>query len=484
MDSSVEKLFAKRFPELKPPLRPEEALVESERCLYCYDAPCVTACPTHIDIPRFIKQIASENLTGSAKTILEANALGHSCARACPVEVLCEGACVFHDWQEKPIEIARLQRRATDHLRDSGKEPFKPGAPNGKKVAIVGSGPAGMSCAMYLRRLGFAVSVFERDEVPGGLNTLGIAEYKMRAQDSLDEIERIMKLGVDLKLKTEVGRDVSPSSLLEQFDAVFIGIGLGDTNNMRIPGEDLPGVWDALSFIRFVKERNLKPLGKSECTIVVGAGNTSIDAVTQSKRTGAKKVIMAYRRSEQEMGAYGFEYDLAKGDGAEFLWNAAPVKVLGAKKVEGMKFIRTETKNGKLAPIAGSEFTVPCDRVIKAIGQQKQLTVAKALGLKLDESGRIEVNRETLQTSTPRCFAGGDAVNGGKEVVNAAADGKRAAYGIWRALFPGQALPAGSMYWVSTIDIRRVAPIPDRSAAEPAKPPKAVKKSKGAAANA
>jgi glutamate synthase (NADPH/NADH) small chain len=470
MDSSIEKLYAERFQELKPPLRPEEALVESERCLYCYDAPCIVACPTHIDIPRFIKQIASENLTGSAKTILEANALGHSCARACPVEVLCEGACVFHEWQEKPIEIARLQRRATDDMRDSGREPFKPGAPNGKKVAIVGSGPAGLACAMYLRRLGFAVTVFERDSVAGGLNTLGIAEYKMRSQDSLDEIDRILKLGVDLKLNTEVGKDVKTDSLLKQFDAVFIGIGLGDTNMMRIPGEDLPGVWDALSFIRFVKERDLKPLGKSACTIVVGAGNTSIDAVTQSKRTGAKKVVMAYRRSEEEMGAYGFEYDLAKGDGAEFLWNAAPVKVLGAKKVEGMEFIRTETKDGKLVSIKGSEFTVPCDRVIKAIGQQKQLSLAKALGLKLKEDGRIEVSPDTLRSSESKIFAGGDAINGGKEVVNAAADGKRAAYGIWRALFPGQALPAGSMYWVSTIDIRRVAPIPDRNAASAHRP--------------
>lgn len=462
MDSALEKLYAQRFPELKPPLRPEEAVVEAERCLYCYDAPCVIACPTHIDIPRFIKQIASGNLTGSAKTILEANAFGHSCARACPVEVLCEGACVFHDWQERPIDIARLQRRATDHLLASGRAPFKAGDVNGKSVAVVGSGPAGLSCAFYLRRLGFAVTVFERDSVPGGLNTLGIAEYKMRAQDSLDEIERIKKLGITLKLETEVGRHVPAETLLSDFDAVMIAIGLGETNSLRVPGEDLPGVWDALSFIRLVKERAPKKLGQSRRTVVIGAGNTSIDAVTQSKRTGAEKVIMAYRRSEAEMGAYGFEYELAKSDGAEFLWNAAPVRILGSKKVEGVEFIKTATKNGKLVNLTGTEFTVPCDRVIKAIGQKKQLTLAKALGLKLKEDGRIEVHPDTLQTSMLRCFAGGDALNGGKEVVNAAADGKRAAYGIWRAVFPGKALPAGNEYWVSTIDGRKVAPIPDR----------------------
>ena len=459
----ADKLFTEAFPELKPSLRPEEAVVEAERCLYCYDAPCVTACPTHIDIPRFIKQIASGNLTGSAKTILEANALGHSCARACPVEVLCEGACVFHDWQEKPIQIARLQRRATDHLHASGKEPFKPGPDNGKKIAIVGAGPAGLACATYLRRLGFAVTIFERDEVPGGLNTFGIAEYKMTSKVSLDEVERIKQLGITLELGVEVGRHIPVEKLTSDFDAVFIGIGLGEANSLRIPGEELSGVWDAISFIKLVKQRKLKELGKSQATVVIGAGNTSIDAVTQSKRTGARKVIMAYRRSEAEMGAYGFEYELAKTDGAEFLWNAAPVKIIGGKKVEGIEFIKTATKNGKVVTLTGTEFTVPCDRVIKAIGQKKQLGLAKALGLALKDDGRIEVNPDSLQTSMRGVFAGGDAINGGKEVVNAAADGKRAAYGIWRALFPGQAVPLGNMYWVSTIDGRKVAPIPDRT---------------------
>ena len=454
MPSPVEKLFQERFGELKPALKPEEAAMEAERCLYCYDAPCVTACPTHIDIPRFIKQIATNNLTGSAKTILEANALGHSCARACPVEVLCEGACVFHDWQEKPIDIARLQRRATDHLHAEGKQPFKAGKPNGKHVAIVGAGPAGLACAMYLRRLGFKVTIFERQNKPGGLNTFGIAEYKMTAKVSLDEVERIMGLGIDVKF----GVEVKDASSLEGFDAVFIGIGLGEGNAMRIPGENLPGVWDAIAFIKHVKERDLKPLGQSACTVVIGAGNTSIDAVTQSKRTGARRVIMAYRRSEAEMGAYGFEYDLAKGDGAEFLWNAAPVRILGKKKVEGIEFAKTSSKDGKL--ITTKEMvTVACDRVIKAIGQAKQFSLSKSLGLKLQDDGRIAVDAVTLRTSEKAVFAGGDAVNGGKEVVNAAADGKRAAYHIFKTLFPGRDLPAGNEYWVKTIDGQRLAPV-------------------------
>ena len=459
MSSSVDKLYQDRFAELKPPLRPEEAVVEADRCLYCYDAPCVTACPTHIDIPRFIKQIASGNLTGSAKTILEANALGHSCARACPVSVLCEGACVYHDWQQKPIEIARLQRRATDQLHLEGRQPFKAGPDNGFKAAIIGAGPAGLACAMYLRRLGFAVTVFERQTSPGGLNTFGIAEYKMTSRVSLDEIERIMKLGVDLKLGVEVGKDIPADKLRSRFDAVFIGIGLGETKALRLPGEDLPGVWDALSFIKHIKTRDLKPLGRSACTVVIGAGNTSIDAVTQAKRTGASRVVMAYRRSEAEMGAYDFEYALAKTDGAEFVWNAAPIRILGKKQVEGVAFARTETKNGKLA-LTKKTFVVACDRVIKALGQTKQLSLAKALGLSLAGDGRIAVDEKTLRTSDSKVFAGGDAINGGKEVVNAAADGKRAAYAIFKALRPTAALPPGSDYWVSTIESRALEYVP------------------------
>ncbi len=455
MDSDTKTIFRENFAEIQTALRPEEAKIEANRCLYCYDAPCITACPTHIDIPRFIKQIASDNLTGSAKTILNANALGHSCARACPVEVLCEGACVYHDWQEKPIAIAQLQRRATDYLNEKGINPFTPGPDNGQRVAVVGAGPAGLACAAYLRRLGYPVTLFDKQTLPGGLNTFGIAEYKMGQKVSLDEVKRIFALGVDVKLGVEVGRDIPIDRLLSDFKALFIGVGLGETQSLGIPGENLKGVWDALSFIRCVKNRNLRPLGKSKCTIVIGAGNTSIDAVTQSRRTGAQRVIMAYRRSESEMGAYGFEYALAKSDGAEFLWNSSPVRILGKGKVSGVEFVKTKTVAGRLKTVPNSHFQIPCDRVIKAIGQTKHFALAKALDLKQASDGRIEVEPETLRSSHPRVFAGGDAINGGKEVVNAAADGKRAAWAIHKALQPGVPAPAGNEYWIATINGRR-----------------------------
>jgi glutamate synthase (NADPH/NADH) small chain len=452
----VKSVFRDNFAEIVGPMKKEEARVEANRCLYCYDAPCVQACPTHIDIPRFIKQISSDNLTGSGKTILEANVLGQSCARVCPVEVLCEGACVYHDWHEKPIQIAALQRHSTDYLLDEKGYPFKPGPDNGKKVAVIGAGPAGLACAAYLRRLGFQVTIFERQKLPGGLNTFGVAEYKLTMKASLDEVKHLFALGASVVMGTEIGKDLPAEKLLKDFDAVFVGIGLGETHRLRLPGEDLPGVCDALTFIRQVKARD-KKLAKSQVTVVIGGGNTAIDAVTQSKRTGAEQVILAYRRGREEMSAYDFEQELALKDGGQFLLNASPVRILGKKKVEGVEFIRTKTVKGKLVEVKGSKFTVACDRVIKAIGQTKQFSLAKAFGLKQDEAGRIAVDKTSLRTSNLKVFAGGDSINGGKEVVNAAADGKRAAYGIAKAL--GVKIAASNDYWISTIDGRKVAPI-------------------------
>jgi len=437
------------FAELKGPMTREEARIESSRCLYCYDAPCVTACPTHIDVPRFIRQIAAADPLGSGETILEANALGHSCARVCPVEVLCEGACVYHDWQEKPIQIARLQRHATDAVYAEGEPPFSPGKDNGKRVAIVGAGPAGASCAAYLRRLGFNVTIFEKRKLPGGLNTYGVAEYKMAQPTAVEEMKFLFKLGVDVVSGKEIGKDVPASDLLNDFDAVFVGIGLAETRSLGIPGEDLPGVIDALSFIERVKAKGGKGVPKSTITVVIGGGNTAIDATTQSVRSGAGKVTLAYRRGREDMSAYDFEIELAKTDGAAIITHAVPKKILGKKKVEGVEF--------------ADGTKIVCDRIIKAIGQTKHFALAKAFGLAQHEDGRLKVNAETLATSRPTIFAGGDAVNGGKEVVNAAADGKRAAWGIQRALFPGKPAPAGNDYWISTIDGRKVAPITPRS---------------------
>ena len=459
--SANAKQWRDNFAELKKPLRREEARVEASRCLYCYDAPCVKVCPTHIDIPRFIRQIAAADPLGSAETILEANALGHSCARVCPVEVLCEGDCVYHDWHEKPIEIARLQRFATDALHATGEMPFAPGPDNGKRVAVIGGGPAGASCATYLRRLGFAVSIFEKRDLPGGLNTFGVAEYKMDQKTSLEELKWLFRMGCDVVKGKEVGRDIPVEDLLADFDAVFLGIGLGSTHSLGIPGENLKGVFDALSFIERVKNGG-KGIAPSARTVVIGGGNTAIDATTQSKRSGAADVTLAYRRGREDMSAYDFEVELARTDGAHLLTNAIPLRVLGKSKVEGVEFVRSKVVKGKLTQVPKSKFVVECDRVIKAIGQGKHFALAKALKLQQKDDGKLICDPKTLQTSQPKVFAGGDAVNGGKEVVNAAADGKRAAHGIWTVLFPGKPVPEGNEYWVSTIDGRVVAPITPR----------------------
>jgi dihydropyrimidine dehydrogenase (NAD+) subunit PreT len=459
---TTKTVWRDNFAELKRPLVREEARVEASRCLYCYDAPCIKACPTHIDIPRFIRQIAVADPLGSGETILEANALGHSCARVCPVEVLCEGACVYHDWHEKPIEIARLQRHATDAVHASGELPFEPGEDNGKRVAVIGAGPAGVACAVYLRRLGYAVTIFEKRKLPGGLNTFGVAEYKMDEKTSLSELKMLFRLGCSVVTGKEIGKDLKAEKILADFDAVFLGAGLAQTRGLGIPGADLPGVIDALSFIERVKNHDPKVLGSSKATVVIGGGNTAIDAVTQSCRTGAEKVTLAYRRGAADMSAYDFEVELAKTDGAVIVLNAAPIRVVGKKKVEGVEFAPTKTVKGKLVEDLKKKFVIPCDRVIAAIGQEKNKTLPALFGAKLNENGTISVDPITLKTSNVSVFAGGDAVNGGKEVVNAAADGKRAAWGIHTTLHPGTKPGPDHEYWVSTIDGRVVAPITPR----------------------
>lgn len=435
------------FAEINPPLSQAEAVFEANRCLYCYDAPCARACPTHIDVPSFIKKIASGNLLGSARVIFDANPIGATCARVCPVDVLCEGACVEKTLMDKPIEIGRLQRYATDYAMHNDKQIFQAGAPNGKSIGIIGSGPAGLSCASYLARLGYDVTIYDKKSLPGGLDTYGMAEYKMSQAVSIKEAEQVLRLGVKFQLNTEIVVMQQPpalvaelgtsevklvaypstdgTDLLTKHDAIFIGIGLGATNSLNIPGEDLPGVFDALHFIEYVKTRDwLKiPLGKT--VAVIGAGNTAIDAVTQAKRLGAEKVLLIYRKTANEMPAYKYEYELAKKDGIEFLWQTAPVEILGNGSVAALRCQKTD----------GSDlvFDVPCEMVIKAIGQQKQTGFFQNIGLATDEKGRIDVN-ENMQTSNPRIFAGGDCVNGGAEAVDASQMGKLAAQGIHSAL--------------------------------------------------
>ncbi len=439
---SIEQI-EQNFAEINPPLSQAEAVFEANRCLYCYDAPCAHACPTHIDVPSFIKKIASGNLTGSARVIFDANPIGATCARVCPVEVLCEGACVEKTLMAKPIEIGRLQRYATDHAMANDKRIFQAGTPNGKSVGIIGAGPAGLSCAAYLARLGYDVTVYDKKSLPGGLDTYGMAEYKMSQGVSVKEAEQVAKLGVKFQLGTEIVVMPQPpalageltednpkliaynsadnTDLLAKHDAVFIGVGLGATNSLNIAGEELAGVFDALHFIEYIKTRDWAriPLGKT--VAVIGAGNTAIDAVTQAKRLGAERVLLVYRKTAREMPAYEYEFELAKKDGIEFLWQSAPVEILGNGSVAALRCQKTD----------GSEafFDVPCDMVIKAIGQTKQTGLFQNIGIAADERGRVAVN-ELMKTSNPRIFAGGDCVNGGAEAVDAAQAGKLAAQGI------------------------------------------------------
>jgi dihydropyrimidine dehydrogenase (NAD+) subunit PreT len=433
-----EATLAANLADIKPPYSPQEARVEASRCLFCYDAPCIKACPTGIDIPTFIRKISTDNLTGAARTILEANVLGGSCARVCPTQVLCEGACVMLDLEKRPIEIGRLQRRATDHAAALGLDLLPPaGPPNGRRVAVLGAGPAGLGCAAELARLGYAVTVFDKQPAGGGLNTYGIAVYKMRPEVSLDEVRAIERLGVTFRYGVEIGRDVLPEDLLRDHDAVFIGIGLGGANRLGIPGEDLPEVLDALEFIEWLHTRPLAEVPVGRRVVVLGCGNTAIDAVTQAKRLGAEEATIVYRRGEADMSAYDFEYELAKGDGATFLFEAVPVAVVEQDgHVAALRLARTTVVAGRVTVVPGSEWTHPCDLVLKAVGQEKQAGLLDRLfpGLDIDGKGRVVHDPATMQTSLAQVFVGGDAASGGREVVNAVAEGKKAARGIHASL--------------------------------------------------
>ncbi len=435
-----EATAAHNLREIDPPFSPQEAVTEANRCLYCFDAPCIHACPTGIDVPSFIRKIATGQTTGAARTILRANVLGASCARVCPTAELCEGACVMVDREADPIAIGRLQRYATDHVFANDIAVLARGREaTGKRVAVVGAGPAGLSCAAELAQLGHEVTVFERKPEAGGLNTYGIAYYKMKPRVSLDEVEMVRGLGVEIRTGVSVGVDVSPELLRDEFDAVFLGVGLGSTRRLGIPGEDLPEVVEALTFIEAIRTRPLGDVAVGERVVVIGCGNTAIDAVTQAKRLGAREATIVYRRGESDMPAYDFEYEIGRIDGAGFVFDAAPIAILddGTGHVTGIRIVRTRlTAAGTLEFVEGSESVLACDMVIPALGQTKPGEGLRGPwpSLELDERGAIRREFETGRTSVEGLWAGGDAANGGAEVVDAVAEGKRAARDIHRAL--------------------------------------------------
>ncbi len=426
----------KALAEQLPPLTPNAAAVEADRCLYCYDAPCTHACPTHINIPKFIKKIATRNLRGSAATIFASNLLGATCARVCPVQELCEGACVLGA-DHKPISIGRLQRFAMDYAREHHSYPAVAATPTGKSIAIIGSGPAGLSCAGELAMLGHAVTIFEKHKMPGGLSTYGIIALREPMEIALEEARMIEGLGVKIKTGVEIRKDISPATLQKEFDAMVLSVGLARTPRLGIAGEE--AVIDGLEFIEASKVAAAK-LTVGRNVIVIGAGNTAIDCATIAKRLGAERVTMVYRRTDREMSCYKHEYDFAREEGIEFRFLSQPSRVvLEGGLLVGLECLRVElgapdaSGRPSPAPVKGSELVLAADQIIKAVGQNK-LTLAALLGLQT-KKGYIIVDAN-FQTNAAGIYAIGDCIRstGVASTVMAVQDGKLAAAAIHQQL--------------------------------------------------
>ena len=418
--------------EQLPPLSQFEALEEANRCLFCFDAPCVHACPTHIEIPRFIKKISTDNLTGSARAIFDSNLLGATCARVCPVQELCEGACVLGP-THKPIAIGRLQRYAMDYAYSRGQAPFIPAKATGRKMAVIGAGPAGLSCAGELARRGDSVTIFDRRPMPGGLSTYGIIGLREPIEVALAEVALLERVGVEVKLGMELGHNLSLADLKSQFDSVVLSVGLGYTPEMKIQGEE--HVIDGLEYIEASKT-GARSLRIGDEVVVIGAGNTAVDCATIAKRLGARNVTMIYRRTDREMTAYKHEYEFAKNEGIEFRFLTQPVRVIHENgSLTGIECVRmslgAEDASGRPSPEPehGSEFVIAADQVVKAVGQKKP-ALAELLGLETAK-GFIAVN-SNFETSIPGVFAIGDCIRttGAASTVMAVQDGKMAAVAI------------------------------------------------------
>jgi dihydropyrimidine dehydrogenase (NAD+) subunit PreT len=427
--------YQEKFSDIHPPFdKKEAALVEANRCLFCYDAPCVKQCPTSINIPKFIKQITTDNIKGSAHTIFDSNIFGGGCSRVCPVEKLCEGSCVYNLMHEAPIPIAKLQRYSTDKAIKDKWQLFNRKPSTGKKVAIIGAGPAGLSCAHVLAREGVEVTVFEKESKGGGLMTYGIAAYKVTPEFCQSEVDFITSLGgITIEYNKELGKNISLAELKAQYDAVFLGIGVGLARQLEIPGEELEGVVDAIEFIYNLRSKTFNQVPVGDNVVVIGLGMTAIDAATQAKRLGAKEVTIVYRRTENEMPCTQVELDLAKLDGCHIVWLTAPKEVIGENgKVKALVCSEMELgvadASGRRSPVdTGRAFTLKADMIIKAAGQTPFKNVVDASDLQ-NTNGKIIVKNNA--TNIEGVFAGGDCVNGGKEVVDAVQAGKDGAKAI------------------------------------------------------
>lgn len=421
---------------MKEPLSEQQAIAEAHRCLNCFLAPCINACPTSINIPQFINRIATKNTIGAAKTILDANILGLSCAHSCPTEVLCEGACVYNSLDQPPLLIGKLQAYAVSQAYEQKHEFFKAGEKTNKKIALIGAGPASLACAHELRRFGHEAVIFEKTSRPGGLNTSGIAPYKLKADLSLKEIDEILKLGMIINYDQELGKNLALDNILNNFDAVFLGMGLEEEKTLGQIKH--PRILGAVSFIADLKTAPLEKMSwlkELKRVLIIGGGNTALDACRELKSLGVPEVMLSYRRDEKQMSAYSHEYKMAVLEKVSFLFNTIPTSFTAVDNhLVQIKFNKTIIKENKVK-ILDESITESFDLVLLAIGQNPLLSLLHDLGLNF-ENGCLKTDASG-RTNHQKIFAGGDLANGGKEVVNAVAEGKRAALAIHEDLSHG-----------------------------------------------